>query len=133
MSRSARDQESRRTVVFLFDPAAEPASLPCQLRSLGPCRSNLRPSAEQAAAGKPPYRCAVYQRVAERCPCQAGPDLSHDLILLFPFNLARANSLPHRYTLESEDGTLSRERALARDARANEQQRAELTFEHLPE
>ncbi|HET9958312.1 MAG TPA: hypothetical protein VFQ61_27645, partial [Polyangiaceae bacterium] len=67
------------------------------------------------------------------CPCQAGPDLNHDLILLFPFNLARANSLPHRYTLESEDGTLSRERALARDARANEQQRAELTFEHLPE
>ncbi|HET9956618.1 MAG TPA: OmpA family protein [Polyangiaceae bacterium] len=129
---TARDQESRRTVVFLFDPAAEPSGLPCQLRQLAPCKSNLEPASSTAQRERP-YRCRIYQKVAERCPCQAGPDLSHDLVLRFPMTLASANTLPHRYILTSEDGTINQTRELASQARANEQQRAELTFEHLPD
>lgn len=134
LSLSAQDQESRRAVVFVFAPAAEPQALPCKLRSLGPCQANLRPvpSAPDPQA-KPPYRCKVYVDVASSCPCQGGPDLSHDLLLRFPIPLSEANELSHVFILESEDVTIVREQALATDARAGEKQRAELFFSHLPE
>ncbi len=134
LSISAQDVESRRAVVFVFDPAAAPTNLPCQLRSVGPCHSVCSAPAKQADPdGKPPYRCPIYQEVARRCPCQGGLDVSHDLVLQFPISLREADELSHVYVLESEDGTIRHQRTLASDARANERMRAELCFEHLPE
>jgi len=130
---SAKDEESRRAVVFLFDAAAEPKALPCKLRSLGPCRANIDPpQSEPDPEGKPPYRCRVYQEVAKRCPCNGGADLSHDLILQFPLTLADADSMPHVFIVESEDGTIVKERALAAHARAHDEGFVELFFADLP-
>lgn len=134
LSLSARDTNSRRVNVFLFDPVAAPAPLPCKLRQLAPCRANLDPKPTTLGAdGKAPFRCRVFQDLARKCRSQPSPDLSHDLILRFPLQLVKADQLAHTYTLEADDGTLSMSRALADDARANDDALAELTFEHLPE
>jgi len=42
LSASAKDAESRRVVVFVFDVAATPQGLPCALRSVGACKGQLR-------------------------------------------------------------------------------------------
>jgi outer membrane protein OmpA-like peptidoglycan-associated protein len=133
LSLTVKDEASRRAVIFVYDPAAEPTALPCKLRSLGPCKANTKPLPKTAdPSGKPPYRCKVYQEVAKKCPCQAGPDLSHDLVLRFPLTLEAANQLTNSYTLDSDDGTIHQERSLASDARADDGQRAVIAFEHLP-
>ena len=133
LSLTVKDEESRRAVIFVYDPAAEPQSLPCALRTLGPCKANCGPlPKEPDPDGKPPYRCAIYKQVAKKCPCQGGPDLSHDLILRFPVTLKEADDLPHSYTLESDDGTIKLEKKLASDGRANDKQRVEIVFQHLP-
>jgi len=79
VSDHARDEASRRAVVFVFDAAAEPQNLPCKPRALGPCRSTGgvdHPPAESPADGKP-YRCAIYREVAKSCPCVQGEELMH--------------------------------------------------------
>lgn len=131
LSLAAKDRESRRVVVFVFDPASEPQDLPCALRSIKPCQAQLDPPAK-AADGKSPYRCKVYKEIAQKCPCNGGADLSHDLVLKFPVPLREADPLPHEYILESEDGTITQKRKLATDARANDAGRAEVAFSHLP-
>lgn len=134
LSVTAKDTESRRAVVLVFDPAAQPEGLPCQLRSVAPCRAASGPPVSVPDPdGKPPYRCKVYQEVASRCPCQGGVDLSHDLVVRFPITLRTAGELPHVYVLASEDGTIHQEQTLAGDARANDFERAEIAFEDLPE
>lgn len=134
LSLSARDEPSRRVNVFLFDPVAEPDDLPCRLRKLPPCRANVTPPlTELPADGKPPFRCKVFQKIAEKCTTAPGPDLNHDLVLRFPLQLTGANERGHKYKLEADDGTLTIERTLADDARANDDTLVELAFEHLPE
>lgn len=131
---SAKDAESRRAVVFLFDAAAEPQGLPCKLGSLGPCRANLDPEAteEDGPDGKPPYRCRIYQQIASLCPCTGGAQLSHDLIIQLPYTLAEADAMPHVLVVESEDGTIVQSRALAATARANDGGFVEVYFTDLP-
>lgn len=134
LSLSQRDAASRRVNVFLFDPVAEPQNLPCKLRQLAPCRANLDPPPTQLDAnGRAPFRCRVFQGLASKCSSQPSPDLSHDIVLRFPLQLARADQLPHKYTLEADDGTLTLERTLGEDGRANDDALVELAFEHLPE
>ena len=130
---SAKDAESRRAVVFLFDAAAEPQGLPCKLGALGPCRANLDPElTEEDPEGKPPYRCRVYQQVATLCPCNGGGELNHDLIIQLPYTLAVADTMPHVLVVESEDGTIVQSKALATQARANDGGFVEVYFTDLP-
>lgn len=131
---SAKDAESRRAVVFLFDAAAEPQGLPCKLGALGPCRANLDPEATQDSdlEGKPPYRCRIYQQIASLCPCNGGAQLNHDLIIQLPYTLAEADTMPHVLILESEDGTIVQSKALAATARANDGGFVEVYFTDLP-
>ncbi len=131
LSKEAKDQQSRRTVVFVFDPRVEPRGLPCKLGSLKPCKANLGPP-PAGSAGSPHYRCQVYQELAIKCPCRGGPDLSHDLILQLPFTLEEADRQPHVFVIESEDGTITQSRRLAVDARAEERGFVELYFPDLP-
>ncbi len=134
LSLTARDPESRRTVVFLFDPAAAPQGLPCALGSLAPCRASCGPpAAAPDPGGKPPYRCKVYQKVAKKCPCQGGVDLSHDVLVHIPVTLSDAQNMPHVFVLESDDGTIRIEKALSSDARALTDSSCELYFTGLPE
>jgi outer membrane protein OmpA-like peptidoglycan-associated protein len=134
LSLSAKDQASRRVNVFLFDPVAAPDKLPCKLRQLGPCRPNLDPKPTALDEnGKAPFRCRIFQGIASKCTAAPSPDLDHDLVLRFPLQLTNANQLAHKYTLEADDGTITFERTLADDARANDDTLVELSFEHLPE
>lgn len=132
LSISVKDRESRRAVVFVFDGAAGPKALPCKLRSLAPCNAKSGPLPTVSDPDNPPYRCSAYKTVAKKCPCQGGADLSHDLVLRFPVKLKEADDLPHSYVLESDDGTIKREKKLAKDGRANDKERVEIFFEHLP-
>lgn len=133
LSLSTKDAESRRVVLLVFDVAAQPQGLPCALRSLGPCKANVGPEVKEPdPEGKPPYRCKVYQEVARRCPCQAGVDLSHDLLLRIPVTLEEAGTLPHVFVLESEDMTITMSRSLAGDARVEEPGWVRLFFPDLP-
>jgi hypothetical protein len=134
LSLSASDAESRRAVVFVFDPAAGPVTPPCQLRSTGPCLANCDPApTSDDPSGAPPYRCKVYRDAAARCPCQGGLDLSHDLLVRVPVDLSDAGSMGHVFLLESDDGTLSLTQSLASDSRALDDESVELQFRHLPE
>ena len=131
---TVHDAESRRAVVFVYDPAAEPQSLPCQLRSVAPCQSNCRPLATTPDPnGKPPYRCKVYRAVADKCPCQPGPDVTHDLLVHVPVTLSEAQAMPHVFVLEGDDGTVRCEKRLASAARALDDFTCELQFTLLPE
>ena len=131
LSMSAKDAESRRVVVFVFDPLLTPNGLPCQKRSILPCKQRCSDPPDDASV--PPYRCCAYRELAAECPAAPGPDLSHDLILRFPVDLAQANRFSHAYVLESEDGTVHIEKTLRDDARSNDDGRAELYFHDLPE
>ena len=133
LSLSARDLESRRANVFVFDPAAEPQSLPCRLRDLGPCNANSGPAPKEAEpAGKPPFRCRVFQNVASKCPCQGGADVSHDLVVRFPFSLDAVEGFRHVLVMESDDGTIIQKKTLKDDARALDPTESEVSFTHLP-
>ena len=135
LSLSAKDRESRRVVVFVFDVAATPGGLPCQLRNIAPCKANLTPpdEADTDPSAKPlPYRCKVYREVASKCPCKGGADLSHDVLVHVPVTLNDAQSMPHVFVLDSDDGTIRVEKPLASDARALDDTRCELQFVHLP-
>jgi hypothetical protein len=135
LSVAAKDAESRRAVVMVFDGAAGPARpLPCKLGSVAPCREVCSvPSSIPRGDGKPPYRCSVYRELSEKCPCQPGVDLSHDLVVRLFMSAQRANGLPHKLILESDDETIKRTQVLASDARATDDQLAELHFEHIPD
>ena len=133
LSLSARDLESRRANVFVFDPAAEPQSLPCRLRDLGPCNANSGPAPKEAEPeGKPPFRCRVFQNVASKCPCQGGADVSHDLVVRFPFSLDAVDGFRHVLVMESDDGTIIQKKTLKDDARALDPTESEVSFTHLP-
>jgi hypothetical protein len=132
LSLSAKDQESRRAVVFVFDESSGPRDLPCKLRNLGPCHANLGPPPESADGKTPPYRCKVYQEAATKCPCQGGVDLSHDLIVRVPFPLDVVNTFDHVLVVESDDGTITRTRTLRSDARALDETESEVYFKDLP-
>ncbi|MEX1365935.1 MAG: OmpA family protein [Nannocystaceae bacterium] len=132
LSLEARDEESRRTVVFVFDPAAAPQDPPCAIGDVGPCRAILdEPPPAETEDGEPNpgpfYRCQYYQQVATCCRSVGGPDLAHDVIVRFFMPLADANALPHRFILEAEDEAdeddddepgFAQPQALGADARA---------------
>jgi hypothetical protein len=107
LSDHVRDQESRRAVVFVFDPAAEPQGLPCQMRSLGPCQGNCAPQggttekdvgdADDSGEKMPPYRCKVYRDIAKCCPSKPGQELSHVRVRLHDSNSNPiTTSVPYR-------------------------------------
>ncbi|HET6582919.1 MAG TPA: OmpA family protein [Nannocystaceae bacterium] len=102
LSLAAKDRESRRGVVFVFDPAAQPAAPPCMLGSIAACAPTLDPVPEDDAAA-PYYRCSFYRTVASCCVSAGGADLAHDVIVRFFMDLAGANALSHRFVLEAED------------------------------
>ena len=134
LSVTAKDAASRRVNVFLFDPVTAPDELPCKLRQLPPCRANLDPKPTALGEnGRAPFRCRVFQEIASKCNSAPSPDQSHDLVLSFPLQMQSANQFAHKYTLEADDGTITIERTLADDARANDNTFVELAFEHLPE
>jgi hypothetical protein len=132
LSIAAKDKESRRAVVFIFHGAAGPKDLPCKLRNLGPCKANIGPLPKEVDPDNPPYRCKVYQLVAKTCPCQGGPDLSHDLVVRVPFPLEVVNGFDHVLIVESDDGTISRTKTLKADARALDTAESEIYFSDLP-
>lgn len=133
LSVSVKDAESRRTVVFVYDVAAEPQKLPCKLHDMGPCKGNCGPAPTKPDPdGKPPYRCAIYKKVAASCPCNGGADLSHDLVVRLPYSLDVVNAFKHVLVVESDDGTIQRKAKLESDARAVNDDEAEVYFPDLP-
>jgi hypothetical protein len=94
---SAKDAGSRRTVLFVFDPAAEPQSLPCKLGDIGPCQGNCAPESQEA----PPYRCAVYEEVARKCPCNPGDEMMLYDLRLYDELYEPCKSTPYRLKLAS--------------------------------
>ena len=123
LSLAAKDRESRRAVVFIFDPAAEPKAPPCKLKDTATCRANFGDEPEEA----PFYRCEHYKKLAKCCTPVGGPDLAHDVIVRFHLPLLEANKLPEAFILESdddpdddvEDANFSQKQALASDAKAS--------------
>ncbi len=100
LSLSAKDRESRRVVVFVFDPAAQPSAPPCRLGDHQVCRGQL---VDEVPTESPFYRCAHYRSIATCCHPVGGPDLAHDVIVRFEMPLSEANALPEAFVLESED------------------------------
>lgn len=125
LSLTAHDRESRRTVVFVFDPAAQPQSPPCVIGQVGPCQGQLDPPFDADAPG-PFYRCRFYQSIASCCQSAGGADLAHDVIVRFFMNLQASGSFAHRFILEAQDEaadddptpSFAQEHALGADARA---------------
>jgi hypothetical protein len=126
LSLNAHDRESRRAVIFVFDPAAQPQNPPCQIGTVSPCNSNLADPPPDPEGTGPFYRCAFYQSIANCCPAAGGADLAHDVIVRFFMNLQTANGLPHKFVLEAEDmpddddttPPFRQERTLESDARS---------------
>jgi len=141
LSTTAKDAQSRRAVLFVFDPAAAPQNAPCKIGDIKPCKALLSdPKPEDTPAL--PYKCSFYRDIAKGCPCQGGADLLHDVLLRFPMTLADAGKLPHQLILEgfrpdnTADGAtpdFTQTKALKSDARAIEQGFVELAYLHLPE
>jgi outer membrane protein OmpA-like peptidoglycan-associated protein len=133
LSITAKDAQSRRVVVFVYDAAAEPRNLPCKLGDLGPCNSNCGPAPTAPDKdGKPPYRCSVYKKIAASCPCNGGADLSHDLVVRIPFPLDVVDGFKHVLVVTSDDGTIERRATLKSDARAVTDDEVEVYFKDLP-
>ncbi len=102
LSLSAKDRESRRAVVFIFDPAAQPQAPPCVLGSIDACKPTLDPVPDEGAP--PPYtRCSFYRTISGCCQSTGGADLVHDVIVRFFMDLKSANPLSHEFVLEAED------------------------------
>ncbi len=124
LSLTAHDRESRRTVVFVFDPAAQPQDPPCAVGQVAPCQAQLDEPFE-ADAPAPFYRCRFYRSFAGCCQSAGGADLSHDVIVRFFMNLQTANGFGHRFILEAQDEPadddptppFTQEHALGGDAR----------------
>jgi outer membrane protein OmpA-like peptidoglycan-associated protein len=127
LSLTAKDRESRRVVIFIFDPAAEPTDAPCKLKDTSPCRANFVDPPPTEADGPPFYRCAHFRKLAHCCTPMGGPDLAHDVIVRFHLPVVEANSLPEEFVLESdddpdddvEDANFEQRQALATDAKAS--------------
>lgn len=132
LATSAKDAQSRRAIVFVFDAAAEPRGLPCKGGDIGPCQGICSPAPSEDEAEASPYRCPIYREVAQRCPCNGGADLCHDLIIQLPLTLQEADESPLVFIVESEDGTIRRARALSTDARAHERGFVEISYPDLP-
>ncbi len=122
LSLAAKDRESRRVVVFVFDPAAQPEAPPCVRGDHTVCNAQR---VEPPPAGAPFYGCAHYRSIATCCHPVGGPDLAHDVIVRFEFPLSEANGLPEAFVLESEDQPdedgppgFSQRKTLADDAQA---------------
>ncbi len=102
LSLSVKDRESRRAVIFVFDPAAQPQAPPCVLGSVAACTPQLSPVAQEGSEG-PYYRCEFYKKIASCCFSAGGADLTHDVIVRFFMDLKTANALGHAFVLEAED------------------------------
>lgn len=101
------DAESRRAVVFLFDTAAEPKPLPCQIGAIAPCQAaSTPPLLAPDPSGKASYRCSVYKKIAGGCPCQAGPALVVFRLQLHDDRYDPVGRVGYR--LEMPDGTVVR-------------------------
>lgn len=141
LSEHAKDDASRRVIVFTYDKAAEPQGLPCALRDLAPCNGNLipppkgpppKPDPAAPPEKKLPYRCKVYTSIASKCPCLGGVELAHDVLIRVPFTLEEVGKMPDVFHLQSEDGTIEQKKSLAKDTRAGDDGVAELYFQDLP-
>jgi outer membrane protein OmpA-like peptidoglycan-associated protein len=146
LSTEAKDRESRRSVVFVFDPAAQPQNPPCTLADVAPCRANLVDPPPDPEGPPPYYRCSFYKSIATCCPAAGGADLAHDVIVRFFMTVKDANALPHKFILEAEDmpddddttPPFRQEFTLQSDVRAvepdsTESTMVELQFTHVPD
>ena len=132
LSEEAKDTESRRVALLVFDPAAEPQDLPCQLGQLSPCQGMCGPTSTSRESD-PPFRCVAYREIATRCPRIGGGAQSHDFIVRIPYSLKQANELPYVFVLRSDDGTVMQRKNAATDARASDDGMCEFWFTDLPE
>ncbi len=100
--RAPGNEPNRRVVFYLF--RREPRTLPCQLRALGPCKTEIAKPGERR---NPLLACAFYDGIAEKCNCERG-----ETFTLFQISLLlRSNSgaLPARdepFKLTLNDGTV---------------------------
>ncbi|HYQ01121.1 MAG TPA: OmpA family protein [Polyangiaceae bacterium] len=153
LSLSAKDEQSRRTVVFVFDPAAQPQAPPCVIGDIKPCQANFIKPAPTKDQDPPFYKCAFYKKFADCCPKLGGADLSHDVIVRFFMPLSEADQLPHTFVLETDEDPSSADttqplfhiqQALKSEARAvvdgpdpaavptGDERLVELHFTHVP-
>jgi hypothetical protein len=98
----AQDEASRRAVIFVFDPAAEPRSLPCELGRIGACKAQGHVETPVDPSEPRPYRCAVYREVAATCPCVAGEALAPFEVILHDRRFVPCARTP--YVLVLPDG-----------------------------
>jgi hypothetical protein len=69
-----KDEASRRVVVMVFTPEHAPRDLPCTVGDLTPCLDSCRPQPRgEGGPPPPPFRCAVFRRLAATCACGQRP------------------------------------------------------------
>ena len=102
LSDHARDAASRRTVLFIFDRAAQPQNLPCKLRSLGPCKSagGVDDPLPIPLPDDKPYRCSIYREIAKTCPCVESEELMHLEVQLHDSNFEPAPETHYELVLD---------------------------------
>ncbi len=134
-SAEAKDEASRRSVIFVYDLPREPKDLPCKLRDIKPCLEILKaePDVPDETNSRAHFRCPVYRDLSLECPnTRPGPAIEQDLILRFPHTLEETNDRKEVLVLESEDGTFKQEKKLATEGRAHEDGYVEMYFQDLP-
>ncbi len=105
LSDHARDAASRRTVLFVFDRAAEPQNLPCKLRKLGPCKGagGVDDPLPDPLPDNKPYRCSIYREIAKTCPCVKGEELMHLEVQLHDRNFDPAPETHYEAVIEGAE------------------------------
>ncbi len=73
-----KDEASRRVVLMVHAPEADPGPLPCRVGDLGPCQKAAIPAGKklQVSGGADPtpfFRCTVYRGLAAACACRQEP------------------------------------------------------------
>lgn len=70
--RAPGNEPNRRVVFYLF--RKPPTSIPCKLKVLAPCKTQIKLDPESRAdrAPNPPFPCSFYDGMARECHCEKG-------------------------------------------------------------
>lgn len=96
------NEENRRVVFYLF--RRPPREIPCRLRDLGPCRSEMakHPDHRSDRSPKPPFACAFYDAIGFHCACEHSITTRTARIRLFDTFDRPLPSAPYAITIEGE-------------------------------
>jgi hypothetical protein len=103
-----KDELSRRVVMIVFGPEADPGKLPCALGDLGPCRANSTPPVDPPRGDDPMhfFRCSVYRKLSEKCPCKDSDGQSPAFRYGIPTGAGSPWPDDAKLRIETEDGAV---------------------------